>query len=171
MAHPLSCVPSLHGHYSLLRYYRRSDSGSGGSSAPLSMNSVFVPLPVSLIISMSFPSIPSPTIVVSSGNAPAADGFFPPLRLRQSSEDSPCHADRIEFTFVTDWPFSPRCSPPRIAATQLRLDTSQLFTARMRTFTAPTHRLLRRTDGIPLGFSVSDQTIGRLTRIVGRQLV
>ena len=30
---------------------------------------------------------------------------------------------------VTDWSFSFRCSPPRIAATQLRFNTTRLFTA------------------------------------------
>jgi len=48
-----------------------------------------------------------------------------PDRLRLSVEDSPIHADRIEFTAaptseacVTVWSFSFRCSPPRVATTQ-----------------------------------------------------
>jgi hypothetical protein len=46
---------------------------------------------------------------------------------------------------VTDWSLSPRCSPPRIAATQLRFDTAQLFTAQKRTFTVLSTRHFRRT--------------------------
>jgi len=73
-------------------------------------------------------------------------------RLRHSLEGSPVHADRIEFTTaphsgtcVTDWSFSLRCSPPRITATQLRLNTPRLFAAGERTLTAPTQHHLRRT--------------------------
>ena len=47
---------------------------------------------------------------------------------------------------VTDWSFSFRCSPPRLAATQLRSDTARLFTAQKPTSTAPSQRLLRRTS-------------------------
>ena len=32
---------------------------------------------------------------------------------------------RIEFTIVTDWSFTSRCSPPRLAATQLRSVTGR----------------------------------------------
>src|ERR1035441_4319460 len=56
---------------------------------------------------------------------------------------------RLSFgtTCVTDWSFSFRCSPPRIAATQLRFDTARLFTAQKRTSTAISHCPLRRTSG------------------------
>jgi hypothetical protein len=56
---------------------------------------------------------------------------------------------RLSFgtTCVTDWSFSFRCSPPRIAATQLRFDTARLFTAQKRTSTALSHCPLRRTSG------------------------
>ena len=56
---------------------------------------------------------------------------------------------RLSFgtTCVTDWSFSFRCSPPRIAATQLRFDTARLFTAQKRTSTALSHCPLRRTGG------------------------
>jgi hypothetical protein len=55
---------------------------------------------------------------------------------------------RLSFgtTCVTDWSFSFRCSPPRIAATQLRFDTARLFTAQKRTSTALSHCPLRRTS-------------------------
>jgi hypothetical protein len=49
-------------------------------------------------------------------------------------------------TCVTDWSFSFRCSPPRIAATQLRFDTARLFAAQKRTSTALSHCPLRRTS-------------------------
>ena len=49
-------------------------------------------------------------------------------------------------TCVTDWSFSFRCSPPRIAATQLRFDTARFFTAQKRTSTALSHCPLRRTS-------------------------
>ena len=47
---------------------------------------------------------------------------------------------------VTDWSFSPRCSPRRIAGTQLRFDTARFFTAQKRTSTVLSSRLLRRTS-------------------------
>ena len=51
---------------------------------------------------------------------------------------------------VTDWSFSFRCSPPRVATTQLRFDTARLFAAQERTSTALSSRHLRRTRA-PLG--------------------
>jgi len=85
--------------------------------------------------------------------SPGCQRICPRLdRLRHSVEGSPVHADRIEFTTapasgtcVTDWSFSLRCSPPRITATQLRLNTPRLFAAGERTLTAPTQHHLRRT--------------------------
>lgn len=35
------------------------------------------------------------------------------------------HTCRIEFTFVADWLFAFRCSPPRLTATQLRSATGR----------------------------------------------
>ncbi len=50
--------------------------------------------------------------------------------------------------WVTDWSFSFRCSPPRIAPTQLRFDTARLFAAQERTSTALFSRPLRRTNEV-----------------------
>src|SRR5258706_15531337 len=159
--HPLSCVPWLHGRYPLHGYYGRSDSRRGGSSGLWAMNSA-CPLRVSLITAMGLLAIPSPTINVSTGGSPGCPtiwlfAYCPFYRLRLSLEDSPIHADRIEFTAttsgvvcVTDWSFSFRCSPPRITATQLRFDAARLFTAQRRTFTALSHRPLRRTSAASL---------------------
>src|SRR6266702_4736755 len=66
------------------------------------MNTVFGPPPVSLIISLGLPAIPSPTInarPASSGcSAIRLGGLSPCRRLRPSLEGSPRRADRIEFT-------------------------------------------------------------------------
>ncbi len=37
---------------------------------------------------------------------------------------------RIEFTFVADWPFAFRCSPPRLTATQFRSTTGRRTSTR-----------------------------------------
>lgn len=44
---------------------------------------------------------------------------------------------RIEFTCVSDRPFAFRCSPPRLAPTQLRSATGSNFNRLTRTFTLP----------------------------------
>src|SRR6266581_4455359 len=66
------------------------------------MNTVFGPPPVSLIISLGLPAIPSPTInarPASCGcSAIRLGGLSPCRRLRRSLEGSPRRADRIEFT-------------------------------------------------------------------------
>ena len=65
----------------------------------------------------------------------------PPPPTESSSPCPPAWAD-----VVTDWPFSFRCSPPRIASRQLRFDTSRFFTARKRTLTALSQHHFRRTS-------------------------
>src|SRR6266566_3458794 len=70
------------------------------------MNTVFGPPPVSLIISLGLPAIPSPTInarPASRGcSAIRLGGLSPCRRLRPSLEGSPRRADRIEFTVSSD---------------------------------------------------------------------
>jgi len=101
-------------------------------------------LAVSLIVASDFrpfrlqPSVRRPGTarlpgVSASGLSPALQASSFPSRLARPH-------DRIEFTAaalwttcVTDWSFSFRCSPPRIAATQLRFDTARFLTAQKRT--------------------------------------
>jgi len=70
------------------------------------MNTVFGPPPVSLIISLGLPAIPSPTInarPASRGCSAIRLGSLSPCRrLRPSLEGSPRRADRIEFTVSSD---------------------------------------------------------------------
>ena len=70
------------------------------------MNTVFGPPPVSLIISLGLPAIPSPTInarPASRGCSAIRLGSLSPCRrLRRSLEGSPRRADRIEFTVSSD---------------------------------------------------------------------
>ncbi len=59
---------------------------------------------------------------------------------------------------VTDWRFSFHCSPPCVATTQLRFDTSRLLTARKGTFTPQSVCLLRRTSGnVPVALPAPSQ--------------
>src|SRR6266702_1027288 len=75
---------------------------------------------------------------------PQASPF--PRRLAPTRRPNRVHGVLLpRRTFVTDWSFSFHCSPPRVAATQLRFDTIRFSTAWERTSTAPTQRLLRRT--------------------------
>jgi len=111
------------------------------------------PRRVSLIIAGGLPAIPTPTINAPTRDRPAASGFAPaptgfafhsqarPATPTESSSRRTAHRPPC----VSDWSFSFRCSPPRLAATQLRFDTARLFTAQERTSTAPSSRLLRRT--------------------------
>ena len=101
--HPLSCVPWLRGRYPLPRYYGRSDSDDGGSSAREGHEHRSVPPPVSLIPVRGLPAILSPAICGRTGVVPVARRFglgilSPADRLRLSLADSPLTADRIEFT-------------------------------------------------------------------------
>ena len=112
---------------------------------------------VSLIIAGGLPAIPSPPICVLSGDYPDARrfgsapiarfaGFVFPWQTRPlTPTESSSRRLPIGTTCVTDWSFSFHCSPPRIAATQLRFDTARFFTARKRTSTALSSGLLRRT--------------------------
>jgi hypothetical protein len=124
------------------------------------------PRRVSLITAHGLPAIPSPTICELSGTVPAVTGLTRRYRLRLSLTGSPNLADRIEFTclsssrLVMDWSFSPRCSPPRIAATQLRFDTARLFTAQKRTPTVLSTRPLRRTSADILVCRSADFPVG-----------
>ena len=120
------------------------------------MNSAW-PRRVSLISALGLPTILSPTIGATSGDRPAARRFGSRLspalqasslhsRLAHPRQPNRVHGGSPRRTIcVTDWSFSFRCSPPRIAATQLRFDTARLFTAQKRTSTAPSSCLLRRT--------------------------
>ena len=112
------------------------------------------PRRVSLIIAGRLPAIPSPTIGATTGVRPAASGLTPaPTGFASHSKarpSTPTESSSLRMASrppcVTDWSFSFRCSPPRIAATQLRFDTARLFAAQERTSTAPSSRLLRRTS-------------------------
>ena len=103
ITHPLSCVPWLHGRYPFPRYYGRSDSDGGGSSAREEHEHRSVPPSVSLIPVHGLPSIPSPTIRGMTGGCPVVRRFGLRVlsladRLRLSLADSSITADRIEFT-------------------------------------------------------------------------
>ena len=120
------------------------------------------PQRVSLISALGLPTILSPTIGALTGVRPVARRFGSPPIARfagfvfrsktRPSTPTESSSRRLSSgtTCVTDWSFSFRCSPPRIAATQLRFNTARLFTAQKRTSTAPSHCPLRRTSA---GFS------------------
>jgi len=124
----------------------------GGSSGAIALNAAW-PRRVSLIIAGGLPAIPSPTIGASTGDRPAASGLTPPptglASLSKARPSTPTESSSRRTasrpSSVTDWSFSFRGSPPRIAATQLRFDTARLFAAQERTSTALSSRLLRRT--------------------------
>ena len=135
------------------------------------------PRRVSLIPALGLPAIPSPTIGAMSGVRPAARRFgSPPIarfagfvfhsKTRPSSPTvSSSRRPPLKAVCVTDWSFSPRCSPPRIAATQLRFDTARLFAAQKRTSTVLSHRPLRRTSpGILAGGWGRGRVAGRPQR-------
>jgi hypothetical protein len=67
-------------------------------------------------------------------------------RLARPRQPNRVHGGNPWVACVTDWSFSFRCSPPRIAASQLRFDTARLFAAQKRTSTALSSCLLRRTS-------------------------
>jgi hypothetical protein len=113
---------------------------------------------VSLVSSLGLPTIPSPTISASSGDRPAvrrfgsapiarSTGFVFRSQTRPSTPTESSSRRRPKrAACVTDWSFSFRCSPARVATTQLRFDTARLFTAQGRTSTALSQRLPRRTS-------------------------
>ena len=98
---------------------------------------------------------------MSSGDLPAVRRFgaWPIARftgfvfIQQTRPTTPTKSSSRRLptreACVTDWSFSFRCSPPRIAATQLRFDTARFITAQRRTFTALSPRHLRRTERRP----------------------
>ena len=98
---------------------------------------------------------------MSSGDLPAVRRFgaWPIARftgfvfIQQTRPTTPTESSSRRLptreACVTDWSFSFRCSPPRIAATQLRFDTARFITAQRRTFTALSPRHLRRTERRP----------------------
>ena len=73
------------------------------------------------------PAIPSPTIGATTGDRPAASGFTPaPTGFATHSKARPSTPTEsssprrpARAVCVTDWSFSFRCSPPRLAAAQL----------------------------------------------------
>ena len=108
--------------------------------------------------------------------SPASTGFVFHSQTRPLTPTESSSPVSVRRDLVTDWPFSPRCSPPRITATQLRFDTARLFTAQKRTPTVLSPRLLRRTgadlqsalderqppmNGMELDLSTSYQTHAR----------
>ena len=129
------------------------------------------PQRVSLISALGLPTILSPTIGAMTGDHPAARRFGSPPIARYAgfvfrsktrpSTPTESSSRRLSswIACVTDWSFSFRCSPPRIAATQLRFDTARLFTAQKRTSTAPSHCPLRRTSA---GFQTGLERTGGL---------
>jgi hypothetical protein len=156
---PLSCVPSLHGRYPLRRYYGRSDSRQPDA------RTVCPTHPPALA---GLPDYCRPTSVHSVSKHqrvdrglpgcqrvyPAVTGFVIMEQTRPTTPTESSSRRRfIRTTCVTDWSFSFRCSPPRIAATQLRFDTARFFTAQKRTSTAPSSCLFRRTPS-----SLRDET-------------
>ncbi len=99
---------------------------------------------VSLIPARGLPAIPSPTIGGATGDRRAASGFSPvptgfvfPSRLARVHRPKRVHLVSVSRDLVTDGSFSPCCSPPRLAATQLRFDTPRLVAAGKRTSTVP----------------------------------
>ena len=125
----------------------------------LAMNAV-LSRRVSLITARRLPTIPSPTIGGATGDSPGCPacrlcGLAPalqassfPSRLARVHRPNRVHLVPVCRDHVTDWSFSFRCSPPRLAATQLRFDTPRLIAAGKRTSTVRSARLLRRTgDG------------------------
>lgn len=159
MGHPLSCVPSLHGRYPLRRYYGRSDSrravlratsffGHERRSAPAGLPDYRGRTSVHSVSNhrrddRGLPGCPA------IGLAPIArfTGFAARSQARPSTPtESSSRWPPRWAACVTDWSFSLRCSPPRVATTQLRFDTARLFPARERTLTALSPRLLRRTS-------------------------
>jgi len=113
---------------------------------------------VSLVSSLGLPTIPSPTIGATTGDHPAvrrfgsapiacSTGFVFRSQTRPSTPTESSSRRRPKrAACVTDWSFSFRGSPPRVATTQLRFDTARLFTAQGRTSTALSQRLPRRTS-------------------------
>ena len=149
LARPLalpSCVPSLHGRYSLLGYYERSDPGRTFCRPlpwfPDSRHQNFPPfcLQPSAVLDQTR-STPSTLAALF-----CSDFDFRSAGLVRI-------ADRIEFTlsaeadFVTDCSFTSSCSPPAgMAPAQLLSVTGPTMSARSGTLTLLFKCALRRTE-------------------------
>ena len=97
----LPAYPSLHGRYSLPRYYGRSDSRQPGSrTLGPSHPSAPAGLPGFLVGASGHSVSNHPRVVRGPPGCPAIrlPAYRPRYRLRLSLADSPNHADRIEFT-------------------------------------------------------------------------
>jgi hypothetical protein len=152
---PPSCVPWLHGHYPFHRYYGRSDSRQPGSRT---VRPFRPPAPAGLpgyFAETSDHSVSNhPRVVRGPPGCPTIrllayrllTGFATRSQARPSTltESSPRRLPHWTAC-VTDWSFSFRCSPPRVATTQLRFDTARLLTAQEQTSTALSLRTPRRT--------------------------
>lgn len=132
ITHPLSCVPSLHGRYPLRRYYGRSDScravlRASGHERCLS--------PAGLPdygTGTSGHSVSNHRRVVRGSPGcqrvlPAVTGFVFRSQTRPLTPTESSSPVSVRRDLVTDWSFSPRCSPPRLTATRLRFDTARIF--------------------------------------------
>ena len=151
---PPSCVPWLHSRYPLPSYYGRSDSRQPGSRTICPTHpAALAGLPDYCRMTSSH-SV-SNHLRVDRGSPgcqrvfPAVTGFVLPYQTRPlTPTESSSRRQPFWAACVTDWSFSFRCSPPRLAATQLRFDTPRLFTAGKRTLTVLSPRLLRRTSAV-----------------------
>ena len=155
---PLSCVPSLHGRYPLPRYYGRSDSRRPGSQT-LGLSNL--PAPTGLPDYLAGPSDRSvsnhprddrgcpgcPATRLPAYRPLTGFAFHSQARPSTLTESSSRRLPTREAC-VTDWSFSFRCSPPRVATTQLRFDTARLFAAQERTSSALSQHPLRRTSAV-----------------------
>lgn len=147
----LPAGPSLHGRYPLLSDYGRSDSRQPGT------RTVGPTRPPALTGLPDYGRTPADRSVSHHLRGdrglpgcqqvlPAVTGFgFTSQTRPLTPTESSSRRLTIGTTCVTDWSFSFRCSPRRLAGTQLRFDTARCFTAQKQTFTAPSSCLLRRT--------------------------
>ena len=115
-----SCVPSLHGHYPLLGYYGRSDSRPALWSSPAVVSLITVTRTSNHSVSnhlrfstgacqsLRWPPIVSGFVFRSQTRPPPTESSS-----RRRLYSDLCYGLVVLF----------RCSPPRIAATQLRFDT------------------------------------------------
>src|SRR5688572_20159695 len=120
----------------LRRYYERSDSCAGGSSARASMNTVLIPAQGSLrpVPCRHDHSVSTHLTCpdVAFTRYPSATVGSPRVRV----EISPCprwliaHVRPYRVRHPTDWSFPLDCSPPRLTATQLSLGTGRRAYAR-----------------------------------------
>ena len=185
---PLSCVPWLHGRYPFRRYYGRSDSRRAALRACWNLASFGSELrlpPVGLPDYGTGPSGHSGSnqqrddrglpgcLAIRCFTARLLTGFAFHSQARPSTPpESSSQRLPTRAACVTDWSFSFRGSPPRLAATQLRFDTARFLTARERTFhrsgTAPSQAHERTRPAcsfrrpaenlVPLTFSCGEES-------------